>query len=135
MCAINTNNFFSLSFVEFFYGRILIVKGDGRDVISHIEKAIEYCEQGQIMIILDLAWAHLGGGYYFLGELETALEHVNKGLKIHIDTGKTVYHSWFYWFLGMIYFDLDKLQDAQNNFEEALMLSRKNQERRYYSSI
>jgi tetratricopeptide (TPR) repeat protein len=77
----------SLSLLELNHGLLHNVRGEGVAAIEHLRNCIEYCEQGQILIYLGLAWMGLGWGHYFLGELETAQTYVEKGLKIQRDAG------------------------------------------------
>jgi tetratricopeptide (TPR) repeat protein len=119
----------ALSILEANHGlEMVIVKGDGENGVKHLQNAIRYCEEGQILVFLGPAWIGLGWGYYLLGDLETARKHMEKGLKIHRDAGIPYLLSLYYWALSMVHFDLGDLQSAQSSIEEALRLSENNNE-------
>jgi hypothetical protein len=50
--------------------------------------------------LVGLAWAGLGWAYHLMGELETAREYMEKGLKAHRDAGFPFLLSIHFWNLG-----------------------------------
>ena len=78
--------------------------------------------------MLPAAWNGLGWGYYLLGDMENALEHMEKGLKMQSDMGYPVLLSQHYYSLGMLHCDLADLKKAQSFAEKALQLSQENDE-------
>jgi len=120
----------ALSLLELNHGMTLVIcKGDGENGIKHLRNCIGYCEEGQILTYLGLAWTGFGWGYYLLGDLETARKHVEKGLKIQRDVGLPLYLSLYYWALSVIHFDSGDLKSAQSSIEEALKLAQTNNEK------
>jgi len=111
------------------YGLLFTAKGDGRNAIKHFQNAIESMEEGEIVLVLGIAWTGLGCGYYYLGDLETARKHIEKGLNITIDAGVQWWLSFHYWYLSRIHFDSGDPKNARSFIEEALKLSQKNNEK------
>jgi tetratricopeptide (TPR) repeat protein len=75
-------------------------------------------EKSQGVMFLPWAWSGLGYGYYLLGELETALKFMEKGLKMQMDWIFFVFVQ--YWRLSFVHFDLGNLSEAKVNAEQAL---------------
>jgi class 3 adenylate cyclase/tetratricopeptide (TPR) repeat protein len=120
----------ALGTAEHIHGMSLVIhKGDGENGVKHLQNAIRYGEEGQLLIILGMAWGGLGWGYYLLGELDTAREHTEKGLKMQSDAGVPILLSIPYCALCMVHFDLCDLKSAQSCAEEALRLSENNNEK------
>jgi tetratricopeptide (TPR) repeat protein len=121
--ARETNNIYSIGWAEFMCGFFFNTHGDGRKAIDHFERSIKYLEEGQLFLILGLAWAGLGWGYYFAGDLDTAREYTEKGIKIHTDVGNPVLLSQLYLYLGMAQLDSSDVPMALKSIEQALDLS------------
>jgi len=115
--------------IELYYGHLFMSKGDGQNVLEHCQSSVKYCEECKGILILGLAWMGLGSGYYFLGELDKAQKHIEKGLKIQQNAGIPIFFSLHYWFLSLVYLDSGDLENARSSAEEALKLSRGNNER------
>jgi tetratricopeptide (TPR) repeat protein len=103
--------------------------GDGENLIKHSKNCIKYCEEGEVPIFLPWAWSLLGMGHYYLGEFETALKHVQKGLKMQKDMGISMNMSLQNYNMGMIHLGLGELKSAQSCAEKALDLSQENHEK------
>ncbi len=128
--ALEIKDINALSLLEFCQGMCLVIhKGDGENGIKHLQNCIRYCEEGQILVFLGMTQWGLGWGYYLLGEMETAREHIEKGLKIQSDAGVPLFLSNPYCALCMVHFDLCDLKRAQSCAEEALRLSQSNNEK------
>jgi len=127
--ACQIDDLWSIGFAEVLYGLIFIAKGDGRNGIEHLQNAIRYAEEGQIIPILGIAYNGLGWGHYFIGELETAQEHFEKSIKIQKDTGLWFLLSWPYLGLGMVHYDSGDLENAKGCVEEALKLAQDHNEK------
>jgi tetratricopeptide (TPR) repeat protein len=76
-----------------------------------------------------VAWSGLGCGYYFLGDLENARKHMEKGLDLTARGGSDWWKSFHYLYLSKTHFDLGDLKESRNFIEEALRLSKKNSEK------
>jgi tetratricopeptide (TPR) repeat protein len=127
--ALKIKNLFALGQLESDYGTLQNIKGDGENAIEHLQNCIRYCEEGQIVILLGLAWSRLGWGYCLKGDLETARKHMEKGLKIHGDAGLHYHLSLQYGLSGMVHLESGDFKNAQSCAEEALELSQKNHEK------
>jgi len=127
--ACDIDNAYSIGFAELMYCWLFTIKGDGVNAIQHSQNAIRYAEEGQIMPISVFAMNHLGLGFYFLGELQTALMHIEKGLQIGISGGLSMLLSELYCSLGMIHLDLGDFEKAHSCTEDALNLALTNKEK------
>jgi len=119
----------TLGFVELYYGYFLTTKGDGKSALGHFQNSIKYLEEVKWIFLLGLAWSGLGIAYHYLGEMETARKHIEKGLRIQIDARIEWRLSFHYWYLGATHLDLGDLKSARSFIDEALKLSEKNNEK------
>ncbi len=127
--ALEIENLQSLSFIEWLYGMMQNRKGDGKNAIAHLQNAIRYAEEGQIIAHLGPAWIGLGWGHCLLGENQTARQHMEKGIKIHSDSGISYHLSFYYGLFSIVHFNSGDLQNAQVWAEKALKISQKNHEK------
>jgi tetratricopeptide (TPR) repeat protein len=111
--ALKINNLYSVGWSEFVFGWLFISQGKGEIAVEYYEKSIRRIEQAQLLLLLGLAWSGLGWGYYLLGDLRKALNHVQKGLQIQRDAGFGVVWSLYHYYSSMIHVDLEDLQSAQ----------------------
>jgi class 3 adenylate cyclase/tetratricopeptide (TPR) repeat protein len=127
--ALKIKDLFSLGLMEIHHGWDFNFKGDAKTAIEHFENSLRYCEEGQIVSYVNVAWMGLGWAYWLMGELETARKYMEKGLNIQIDAG--VRHYWGFWYglLGTVYLDSGDLIKAQHHGKEALKISQKNHEK------
>jgi len=121
--ALKIKDLFALHFLESHYGTMQNFRGDGKSAIEHLENCIRYCEEGQSVVFLGVPWIKLGEAYCLLGELETALEHMEKGLKIQSDVGLQYDLGHFIGLSSMVYLESGDLKNAQRRAEEALKIS------------
>jgi class 3 adenylate cyclase/tetratricopeptide (TPR) repeat protein len=119
----------SLGWAEFWYAWSIILKGDGRSSIEHIQKSISYCEKMKWIFLLCSALQGLGHAYYLLGEHNSAKKHMEKGLKIQNETGVQLFLSYSHLMLSKVHFDLGDQNKALSLAEKALKLSQKNNEK------
>jgi tetratricopeptide (TPR) repeat protein len=112
-----------LALAEFLYGYLYMHRGDGENVKKHFRECIKYCEQGGALIFLGLAWTGLGMGHFFINDNETAIRHINKGMKIQKDAGIPYYLSFHHFALGMVQAASSNLKQSEESFNEALGLS------------
>jgi tetratricopeptide (TPR) repeat protein len=102
------------------------LKGDAETAIEHLQKSLRYCEEGQIDVLVPVAWLELGWAYWLMGEFETARTHTERGLKIQIDTGVPYDLGLFYSIAGIVDLDYGDLKKAQYRAEEAVKTSQAN---------
>jgi tetratricopeptide (TPR) repeat protein len=127
--GLTINHLGSLGPAELMTGLLFTAKGDGKKAIKHFQNAIKFMEEGEVFLVLGVAWTGLGCGYYYLGDLETARKYMEKGLKITIDAGVQWWLSFHYWNLSKTHFDLGDPKNARSYIEEALKASKKNSEK------
>jgi predicted ATPase len=124
--ALKIKDLFSLGVLELHNGWNFNYKGDAKTAIEHFQNCFQYCEEGQIVMLVHVAWLGLGWAYWLMGELETARKHMEKGLKIQIDAGVPYDLGLFYAISGMVDLDFGDLKKAQHRAEEAIKISQKN---------
>ena len=125
------NSYSDMALAEYSYGLICFIKGEGNNAVEHMRASINFMEQCQFSLMLGAAWSILGGGYYLLGDIETALNYMKEGLKIHTDKGRKSGSPLHYLLMGMVYFEKEDLVMAQNCAEKAIYLASENCERQY----
>jgi len=118
-----------LALAEFLYGYLYMHRGDGKNVQKHFQECIKYCEEGEALIWLGLAWTGLGMGHFFINDIEPALKYINKGMKIQKDAGIPYYLSFHYFALGMVQAASGKFKASQASFNRAFELSHSHNEK------
>jgi tetratricopeptide (TPR) repeat protein len=118
--AHSLNHFFTIGNVENVFGLLFIAKGNGEKVIKHSQNSIEYLEKSQSSLTLTLSWANLGYGYFLLGEIDSGLKYMEKGLKMQQDSGTFFLLSLLYSHLSMILGDSGHWEEAKVQAEEGL---------------
>jgi tetratricopeptide (TPR) repeat protein len=126
--ALETKNLDTLSLLEIDHGMGQNIKGDGKSAIEHLRNCIRYCEEGQSVVYLGMAWTGLGWGYHLQGDLETARKYMEKGLEIQSEAGIPYLLSLHHLLLGMVDLDSSDLKDAHAHIEEGLRLAKKSNE-------
>jgi tetratricopeptide (TPR) repeat protein len=118
-----------LALAEFLYGYLYVHKGDGENIKKHFQECIKYCEEGEALIWLGLAWTGLGVGHFFINDKESALRYINKGMKIQKDTGIPYYLSFHHFALGMVQLAFGNFKQSEDSFNDALRLSHNHNEK------
>jgi tetratricopeptide (TPR) repeat protein len=121
----------SLGIAEFGYAQLYGLKGDGRSTLDHAEKALKYYEEGDIHHLMPYVFLFIGIGHYLLGELESAKNNLDKGLKMLKGVGVSMGMSNFHRYLSMVHLDSGELESAQSYAEKAIKLAKQNKERGY----
>jgi tetratricopeptide (TPR) repeat protein len=127
--SLKIKDLFSLGLLELNHGWEYNFRGNAKTAIKHLQNCINYCEEGQIVGYLNVAWIGLGWAYWLMGELETARNYVEKGIQIQIDAGVYRFLGFWYGFLGMVCLDSGDLIKAQHHAEQALKIAQKNHEK------
>ena len=127
--ALDIDNLYNIGWAELTYSAFFAAKGDGKNAVDHSQNSVRYFEDLQMVLGIGLALTELGLGYYFLGDLEAAREHVQKAIDIQSSAGIPFYSSLPYWILGVVDLDSGELTNAQNTIEEALSLAQNNNEK------
>ena len=129
--SLEINSYSDLSLLEYFYGWIFFIKGDGKNTAEHMQNSLKYVEKIKLALYLGPVWSILGAGYYLLGEYGTAMNYMQKGLQIHIDAGRKAALSLHYVLMSMVHFDSGDLKSALHCAEKSMRLSKKNDERQF----
>jgi class 3 adenylate cyclase/tetratricopeptide (TPR) repeat protein len=124
-----TKSFDALASLELNYGLGRNVKGDAKSAIKHLRNCIRYCEKGQSLVILGMAWNGLGWAYYLQGDRETARSYMEKGLSIQHQAGIPHFLSFHHLLLGMLDSDSSDFKSAKEHIGESLQLAKASTER------
>ncbi len=127
--ARDLNNLFSLALIEMLAGSFYFFKGDAENQIAHYRSAVDYMEKIQFAIFMGPVWAWLGWAYLFSGQMDTALQCAEKGLKLHTDLGTPFFLGSIHLVLSEIHLELGNLDKALLHAEQAVDLCRKNNEK------
>jgi tetratricopeptide (TPR) repeat protein len=118
-----------MALIENMYGFMLEQKGEGLLTIEHVQNCINICEENQFTTFLGLSWSYLGAGYWLLGDLDTSLKFIKKGLKIQADIGRRGLTSLIYSSQNRTLYDSEKYEEAQASAEKGLKLAIENNEK------
>jgi len=116
--ALKIKDLFSLGLLEGHHGWDFNFKGDARPAIEHLQKSIEYCEEGQIVNLQVPLLFGLGLAYWLSGKLDVARDYVEKGIKAQIESGVPHDIGFFYGSSGMVFLDSGDLNKARQLAEE-----------------
>ncbi len=129
--SMSINSISDIALLEWFYGWIFFMKGDGEKVVEHMQNSVKYTEKAGVLLFSGTVYSLLGAGYYLKGELEIARNLMKKGLKVHIDINRKGFLSFTYMLLGMVEFDSGDFESAKNCAERAVELSQECGERQF----
>ena len=119
----------TLGGIENAFGALLAIKGDGERAVSHLQRAIKYWEESQVIGFLGVAWGWLGWAHLQMGKTKTAVELVEKGLSMHIDLGIPYFRSGLHLNCSGVSLMLGDLDRARTQAELALQFALQNNER------
>jgi len=120
---------YCIAFVEFIYGGLCGMKGDGRKAVAHAESAIKHCERTQLLTVLGLAWHVSAWGHYLLGELGTAREHLEKGNDHNHSVGFSLLDAWYHELMGYVCIESGDWESARRFAVEGLECARSHKDR------
>ncbi|WP_210480699.1 DUF4062 domain-containing protein [Naasia sp. SYSU D00948] len=66
------------------FGRIELLRQDVASALRHFERALDLAEQQQDSLALTLALHHVGMGHLLLGNLDTAMTSMQRGLQVSV---------------------------------------------------
>lgn len=127
--ALDKKHLGTVGIVEWGYGGLFIVKGDGVCAAKHLWNAVKYLEESQSVLMVGLAWTFLGCAHCLIGQPETSIDMVTKGLKMHTDLGMPFWQSSCHWFCSFAHFEVGNMEQARNHAELALHFSLENNEK------
>ncbi len=128
------SNPLTLAMVECYYCALYHLKDDGKNAVCCCKGAAEASEKSQMVFMIGIAWAWTGYGYLILEQPQKAIEHLEKGLRIHVDLGIPLWLGCIHAGLSMAQLQLGNPGKALFHAEQAVNLSRANKER-YYEAL
>ncbi len=127
--AHKANHPYSIGLACYLYGGLCLLKGDGEKAIKTFQSAIEYMEKAHSTLFLPSSWAFQGAGYYFIGEYDTALKLLEKGIKMQTDMKLPFMICLMQAWLSMVHLDLGNFHESKAHAEEAVKLAQTNREK------
>jgi tetratricopeptide (TPR) repeat protein len=103
-----------------------ICKGDVKKAIEHCKNSIRLSEESNYSYLIAINWAVLGYGYWFLGDLNTASDFIEKGFNKFKNTPAGYSLPIYPLYLSYVHHDLGNFSNANSYAEEALNISIKN---------
>jgi tetratricopeptide (TPR) repeat protein len=104
-------------------------KGEWEIAVEHWKNCLKHLEEISWLFGLGLAWLGLGTAVTHLGDPQTGLEYIQKGLKIQSSTGVKTLLFWYYCELSNAHFALGDQKSALDCVTKALKLARDNNEK------
>ncbi len=127
--ASKLDHLFTIGIAEMFYGSVLMVKGIGEGSAEHLRRSLDTFEKSQGMVFTPLVQSCLGMAHYFMGNALTALEHMEKGLRMQVTSGLSFLLSFQHYCLGVVHMESGDFTKALFHAQEAVNLARKHNER------
>ena len=132
--ARSCNNLYSLGLTETVLGYIHCHRGEAQEALAHFTESIRYLEQGQVFVLLGVAWSGVGYARYYLGEIEEARSDIQKGLRIHTEAGISYNLSVHHWFLSLLSLEQGDTASALTSVQTSLKLAQRYNER-YFQAL
>jgi tetratricopeptide (TPR) repeat protein len=126
--ATRIDDLMSIWYSEAMYGYTLVVRGNAAKGIEHLQSAIRYGEDMRLVVLAGMNRSVLGVAYLQLGERETALRYIDKGLEIACHSEIRASLSAHYQDLGAFHADAGEWEHARTCLETALELAQKHGE-------
>ncbi len=127
--AVEIGHLGTVAFVEWLYGCLLMMRGDGEAAARRLQDAIKHMEGSQSLLFLGVGWTWLGYSHCLMGQTKTAVDLTEKGLKMHTDLGIPWWRSVCHCFCSLAHFELGDTGEARRHGELALQFSVDNKER------
>jgi tetratricopeptide (TPR) repeat protein len=127
--ALEIGHLSTVGWIEYIYGCLLAMKGDGRSAAAHLQNAIKYMEEVQSVVVLGLVWAWLGYAHSLMGQSKIAIDLTEKGLAMHTDLGLPFWRSICHWTCSHAHLEGGDLGKARTHAEQALQFSLEGNER------
>ncbi len=127
--AIEINHPATVAVVEFSYGAWFAIWGDGQKAVGLLENTVKHAEESQTVVFRGLVSAWLGYAHCLMGEPITAVDLIEKGIKVHTDLGIPWWRSVCHFFCSYAHFQLGETAEARAHAELALQFSLENNER------
>ena len=127
--ATEINDSRALAVVKLYCGIRCWAKGEWELSKGHFYDCIRYSEETKWPMLLAMAWAQLGRVFCSLGDPQTAINHIEKALKIQTDAGIKWWMSVHYVCLGQARLALSDIKDALRFTQRSLKLSQDDDEK------
>jgi class 3 adenylate cyclase/DNA-binding SARP family transcriptional activator len=127
-CARQIDNPISLAWIEWNHGIFCCHKGEGQNVVARLKEAARLFEKGRYVALTGIAWAWAGYGYLLLEQPEEALQHLQKGLAIHLGLGIPLWLGSIHAYLSLACLQLGNPGEALLHAQKAVELSCANNE-------
>ncbi|MCP4751142.1 MAG: hypothetical protein GY866_09625 [Proteobacteria bacterium] len=118
---------------DFYYGRVLLNKGAGKQALDHIQNNIKYMEEIQYLQTIE-SWSNIGWGHYLLGDFNTALALFDGALRMQNESNNPALFFLNNYRLSRIHQFTGDLQTAMTHAEAIIQIS-ENQEEIVYSGF
>ncbi|MBW1802003.1 MAG: hypothetical protein JRJ85_14880 [Deltaproteobacteria bacterium] len=125
----------TLGICEFYYASILLLKADIEKSRDHFQTSITHLEKVKFMQPLALSWSGLGMAEILSDRIEEGRRHIEKGLRIHGETGAEWNRSYHLLHLGVSGYHAKELEHARRNMEEGLQAARTSHEKHLEGKI
>jgi class 3 adenylate cyclase/tetratricopeptide (TPR) repeat protein len=119
---------FSIGAAELSYGSLLTLRSRGDRAIEHLRKSIEHYEKSQGTIWQPMAWSYLGVSYGLLGNIPKALECLETGLRMQVESGLPALLSLHQCHLSAAHLELGDYPRAISHAREAARLAEGSEE-------
>ena len=125
LIAKKVNNLMTLITVELSFG--IFYCAWGKAILSkfHLEGCIGFAKEMKFPFFEAAALTYLGQSHYYLGELSTAQDILEKAIKLQLDLNITAMLSYSYIFLSKVHFGLKDHQQSLIDSEKAYKLALK----------
>ena len=129
--AYEVGNHFNIGYAEMVYGATLVTREKGQEAIEPLTRSMESYEKSQAALFLPLTIAFLGMAYFYAGNLISAEDYMQKGLKARSDSPLPIYLSFHHFGLSCVNLELKKFTKAVLHAEKAVSFGQKNREMHY----
>jgi len=118
-----------MGIIELYYSLAYNNEGNGREAIEHSKNCLKYFTKTNWPYLSGLGWASSGQGYYLIGDLETCVKQIKKGLNIQKNTKIILNMDFYYLVLSNVHYDMGDFTTAKKYAEEAYNLTQKYNDR------
>ena len=124
-------NVYSLGLVEFLGGMAFLAKGEVVKAIEQLERSAQFCEKGQLSVLLWMAPTVQGYAHLMSGEVEVARRFFEERIENYRRTQYATLISMNYYGLGLTCLQSGDIASAREYFKESLRLAVKHGEKAF----
>ncbi len=126
--ALDIGDLATLGATRFYFGWLYYAQGEYAQAKPHFEKCIAHFTETKWHMGVAFASCLLGQLNFILEDTVAGTKQAELGIRMYLERNIGLYHSWCKWVMGSIYLALPHLAKAEKAMQEALSLSRKNNE-------